>query len=309
MSATEVSGMSPGEKAAVQDFWGALYESAYIGDAELAREELLVALDELEDMFRLRSHGAVVEMPIAELHGKRVLEIGPGAGGHSALFARHGAQMTSVDITFARARATARKFELLGDLASGCGALQGDAERMPFADASFDIVYSNGVLHHTPDTDRAVREVYRVLKPGGRIAIMLYCKDSWHYWINMFLCVGILQGQAFRSRSWLGPATEWAGRHQQTVFNPVTRCYTRAGMRELFRDFSGVTLRKDEFYFYLIPKFGRLWRRWQIRRYGVHPGGRLVYGEPWPKISPLERWLGPRIGWVWYVSGTRPCSR
>ncbi|MBF0128924.1 MAG: class I SAM-dependent methyltransferase [Alphaproteobacteria bacterium] len=290
----------------IRAFWKSLYDSLYEDvDASLTRESLLKSLDDLEDMFRLRRHMAVVEMPLAGLKGRRVLEIGPGAGGHSALFAKHGALMTSLDITFDRARATNAKFRLMEGLAAGCQAVQGDSETLPFADDTFDIVYSNGVLHHTTDTAAAVDEVRRVLKPGGRAVIMLYCKDSWHYWINMLLCVGVLQGRAFRDGHWLGKATEWGGRNRQTVRNPITRCYSRSGILDLFRRFQGVTLRKGEFYWYLVPKIGRLYRRYQIRRYGTHPGGVLVYGEPWPMQSPLETRLGEIMGWAWFISATK----
>ena len=226
-------------KADIQQFWGALYKSLYTEvDSGLTQPDLLAAIDDLEDMFRLRDHGAVVEMPIAELTGKQVLEIGCGAGGHSVLFARKGAIMTSVDVTPQRAAATQAKYDLLaGMIDPGCKAMQGDAEALPFPDASFDIVYSNGVLHHTHDTERAIAEVYRVLKPGGQAVIMLYCKDSWHYWINMVLCVGLVQGKLFRSKNWLGHATEWGGRDQQCVDNPVTRCYSAGEMRGLFSAF------------------------------------------------------------------------
>lgn len=296
-----------GSKGDIQAFWKSLYHSLYDDmESGLTRDALLKGLDALEDMFRFRRHMAVEEMPLAALNGKRVLEIGPGAGGHSALFAKHGAVMTSLDITFDRARSVERKFRLMGELADGCTGLQGDAESLPFADGTFDIVYSNGVLHHTADTQKAVDEVLRVLKPGGQAVIMLYCKSSWHYWFNMLFCVGLLQGQAFRSRNWLGHATEWGGRNRQTVANPYTRCYTRGGLASLFARFAGLKMRKHEFYFYLIPKLGRLYRAWQVKRYGTHPGGILVYGEPWPVWSPLEAWLGPRIGWVWYISGFKP---
>lgn len=292
----------------IQAFWKAVYEQAYAGvDSGLTPERLHAALDDLEDMFRLRRHLAVTEMPIADLDGREVLEIGPGAGGHSALFARAGARMTSLDITLARARATRDKFRLLGERAQGCAALQGDAETLPFADGTFDIVYSNGVLHHTLDTERAVDEVYRVLKPGGLAVIMLYCKSSWHYWINLFLCEGVLMGNAFRHRNWLGRVTEWPGRRgSEAEINPVTRAYSRRGMEELFHRFEDLSLRKHEFYFYLIPKLGRLYRRWQIGHYGTHPGGLLVYGEPWPIWSPLEAWLGPRMGFTWNLRARKP---
>ena len=293
------------DKQDIQAFWGALYDSLYSeSDKDLTREELLEGLDALEDMFRLRGHMAVVEMPLSDLAGKRVLEIGPGAGGHSALFARHGAIVTAVDITEARARATAKKFEILG--VEACEAMQGDAEALPFEDNAFDIVYSNGVLHHTNDTEKAVAEVFRVLKPGGRAVILLYCKSSWHYWINMWLCVGVLKGKLLRGKNWLGRATEWGGKDAQSLENPVTRCYTAGGMRRLFKTFSNVTLRKGEFYFYLTPKLGRLYRRWQIKRYGTHPGGYLVYGEPWPIQSALERRLGKVMGFAWFLSATKP---
>jgi len=278
-----------------------MYQSV---DADLDRESLFQAIDDLEDMFRYRGHGAVVEMPLSDISGKQVLEVGSGAGGHSALFARHGAKVTSVDLTLDRVKSTRLKFTLMGDAANECLALQGDAENLAFADASFDIVYSNGVLHHTLDTQRAIDEVLRVLKPGGRAVVMLYCKSSWHYWINMFLPVGILQGKFFR-KNWLGRATEWGGENTQTVDNPITRCYLKNEMHQMFRAFQDIQLRKADFYFYLIPKLGRIYRRHQIRKYGTHPGGLLVYGEAWPIQAPLELKLGKIMGFSWWISGTK----
>jgi len=294
-------------KQDVQNFWGSLYSSLYQDiDKDLTRDRILELLEQLEDMFRLRGHLAVIEMPLAELSGKRVLEIGPGAGGHSALFASYGAIMTSVDITYDRARATQAKFDLMDDRAAGCQALQSDGEHLPFKDGVFDIVYSNGVLHHTPDTGKAIEEVLRVLKPGGDAVIMLYCKNSWHYWINMVFFVGILKGKLLSGRNWLGRATEWGGKDKQTIENPITRCYTATGIGQLFKGFEDLTLRKGDFFFYLIPKLGRLYRRWQIKHYGTHPGGYLVYGEPWPIQSPLELWLGKIMGFSWFIHARKP---
>jgi len=297
----------PVRKQDVQKFWKSLYSSLYDDvDATLTREQLMQGIDDLEDMFRFRGHMSTVEIALDGLKGLRVLEIGPGAGGHSALLAKYGAVMSSVDITYDRARATNAKFRMMGNTAEGCQGLQSDGENLPFADNTFDIVYSNGVLHHSPDTQAAINEVFRVLKPGGQAVIMLYCKSSWHYWINMVLCVGVLQGKLLSGDNWLGRATEWGGKNKQTVENPITRCYTAAEMRRMFGQFEAITLRKTDFYFYLIPKLGRIYRRWQIKRYGTHPGGILVYGEPWPVQSPLELWLGKRIGFSWFLSARKP---
>ena len=58
---------------------------------------------------------------------------------------------------------------------------EADAEALPFSDASFDMVYSNGVLHHVPDIAKAIREVFRVLKPGGIVYLLLYHRNSIFY--------------------------------------------------------------------------------------------------------------------------------
>ena len=121
----------------------------------------------------------------------------------------------------------------------------------------------------------------------------------------MFLCVGVLKGRAFGDPNWLGKATEWGGNNVQTVENPITRCYTKAEINNVFHRFIDIKFRKGEFYFYLIPKLGRIYRRYQIWRYGTHPGGVLVYGQPWPMQSKLEQFLGRIMGFAWYISARK----
>ena len=114
--------------------------------------------------------------------GLRVLEIGCGCGSEAERFARAGAHYTAVDLTNAAVSVTRTRFQLTN--VQGCF-VQGDAENLPFADGSFDLVYSHGVLHHTPDTPRTIREIYRVLSAGGRAVVMLYYRDSFNYQVNL----------------------------------------------------------------------------------------------------------------------------
>ena len=69
-----------------------------------------------------------------------------------------------------------------------------DAETLPFDDDTFDLVYSNGVLHHTPNTAQAVAEMLRVLKPGGRAIVMVYAENSLQYWRNLVWHYGMKSG-------------------------------------------------------------------------------------------------------------------
>jgi ubiquinone/menaquinone biosynthesis C-methylase UbiE len=121
-------------------------------------------------------------VPFAEARGRKVLEIGIGNGADGAMFALNGAIYTGADLTTAALEATRRHFEVLG-LAGEFK--QENAEKLSFADESFDWVYSHGVLHHTPNTAVALSEVWRVLKPGGRAIVMLYHKHSFNYWVRI----------------------------------------------------------------------------------------------------------------------------
>jgi ubiquinone/menaquinone biosynthesis C-methylase UbiE len=144
--------------------------------------------DEADFYEKFREHRYRTEWHIPELvpfvssGGKEVLEIGTGNGADGAMFALNGARYTGVDLTQAALQATRRHFAVLGLT----GAFQQEnAERLTFPDASFDIVYSHGVLHHTPDTRKAINEVWRVLRPDGHAIVMLYHKRSFNYFVRI----------------------------------------------------------------------------------------------------------------------------
>jgi len=241
----------------------------------------------------------------SETKGLRVLEIGCGLGTDGAQFAKAGADYTGVDLTDAAVKFAQRRFELF----QLPGAFRtADAEKLDFADDSFDVVYSHGVLHHTPDTAGAIREVYRVLKPGGRAVVMLYHRDSYNYRVN----ISILRRAGVRLLRWDGGLTlvhwltgepqealkeharrlkqehsylssdEFLSQNTDGAGNPLARVYSRTQARELFRDFSTV----------------------EVRTYFLNKRWLPIIGPMLPRS--LESWLATRWGWHLWVYAQKP---
>ena len=183
-----------------------------------------------------------------------VLEIGVGLGTDFTRFARAGARLSGIDLTEASVDLVRKRLALEGLEAD---VRVGDAESLPFADGSFDLVYSWGVLHHTPDTERALAEVKRVLRRSGEARIMLYSRRSWvafGLWARYALAVG---------KPWR-TLTDVVADHMES---PGTKAYTSAELRKLFSGFSSVGLRPF-----------------------VTPYDRRVAG-------PVAKLAGPRFGW------------
>lgn len=297
------SGSGSETKQNIQSWWGDLYQQLYAdNDAKLTTQEYARQLDLLEDFFKKSDHLAVNEMPIKSLRGKKVLEIGSGSGAHSALFKKNGADIVSVDITPERAMATALKLSIVTE---GCGrAYQADAEELPFRDEVFDIVYSNGVLHHSEDTNACISEVYRVLKPGGIAVLMLYSRHSANVWFNIFPR-GIISRYIFRfpQAEWMGLVTEGKPSHG-TIKNPITRVYSAREIRSLLRDFEMEGMRKvgwewDQFAIPRLTQFRRVVMK--ILGFSMHDGGIPVAGQPRMPPCLLERWISRYVGFAWDI--------
>ena len=131
-------------------------------------------------------------IPYADLANFDVLEIGVGQGTHAQLIAPHCRSFTGIDLTVAATTATAKRFAVFG-LAGNI--LQMDAEAMGFDDASFDYIWSWGVIHHSADTRRVLVEMNRVLRPGGRATVMVYHRNWWNFYVVAGLLKGIVQRQ------------------------------------------------------------------------------------------------------------------
>jgi ubiquinone/menaquinone biosynthesis C-methylase UbiE len=133
--------------------------------------------------------------------GLRVLDVGCGQGVDVYRYALAGAEATGVDLTPRHVELARAHLAAMGVEAE---VVQGDAEALPFPDETFDRVSSNGVLHHTPDMPAALREIRRVLVPGGEARIIVYNRNSFHYWLTQVLYQGVLRGGLVTERSMAG---------------------------------------------------------------------------------------------------------
>lgn len=124
-----------------------------------------------------------IEAEASRLEGAHLLEIGCGMGFDSVEFLRRGVRVTATDLTPSAVDMTRRHFEVEG--LSAEEVREANVLQLPFADESFDAVWANGVLHHTGDIPRAIAEILRVLRPGGRAIIShFYRKPSWMYAVS-----------------------------------------------------------------------------------------------------------------------------
>jgi SAM-dependent methyltransferase len=263
-------------KERVRAFWQAHPCGTKFSDAEIGTPEFFE---------RIEAHRYEKEWHIptaadfASTRGLRVLEIGCGMGTDGAQFAKAGANYAGIDLTDAAVELARKRFQVSG--------LKGefriaDAERLDFPDASFDLVYSHGVLHHTPDIEAAVREIHRVLKPGGRAIVMLYHRGSYNYRVGIRVLrragAGLLKSESgiklinfltgepidsLREHAQLAKngnssADDFLSQSTDGAGNPLARVYSRREAERIFRNFSKVELRAYFLNKRFIPLIGNL---------------------------------------------------
>jgi 2-polyprenyl-3-methyl-5-hydroxy-6-metoxy-1,4-benzoquinol methylase len=209
--------------------------------------------------------------------GKKVLEIGCGIGTDTINFARHGAHVTAVDLTeksLELARQRARVFGLEDRIQF----FQANAEELssyvPLD--TYDLVYSFGVIHHTPHPERVLEQVRKYMRPGSTLKIMVYNLWSWKVgWI--LLVYG--KGQFWKLGELIAKYSE-----AQTGC-PVTYSYSRTEGRKLLEDrgFRVTNVTVDHIFPYSIPEY---------KRYSY----KMMWYFRWlPK--PVFRWLERAFGW------------
>jgi 2-polyprenyl-3-methyl-5-hydroxy-6-metoxy-1,4-benzoquinol methylase len=214
--------------------------------------------------------------------GRRVLEIGCGIGTATISFLREGAQVTAVDLSAVSLSLARRRAELYG-FSDRVKFLEADAERLreSVAPEPYDLIYSFGVLHHTPHPDRALDQLRSFVQPGTVVKLMMYHTMSWKV-----LWAVLRYG---RGRFW-----DWQriiAEHSEAQSGcPVTHTYTKRQLRKMLeeRDF-WVT---DMFVEHIFP--------YRVEDYVQYRYRKVWYFRCMPQ--PLFRWLERRFGWHLCVS-------
>jgi ubiquinone/menaquinone biosynthesis C-methylase UbiE len=197
LSPTTTSTAKQELKQAVHDYWNAQSCGTDVVKATKFSFEYFEAVEDFRYVTEPQIHSFA---QFSRFHGKKVLEIGVGAGTDFLQWVRSGAQAYGVDLTEEGVEHAKRRLELYGLEAKEVRVA--DAENLPFPEESFDLVYSWGVIHHSPNTEKALEEIIRVLRVGGRMKIMIYNRHSLHTFYR-WIRYALLRGKPFRSFAWV----------------------------------------------------------------------------------------------------------
>ncbi len=173
-----------------------------------------------------------------DVDGKRVLEVGGGLGTDLAQFAERGAQITDLDLSTGHLNLAKTNFMHRGLTGTFC---HGDAENMPLQNDYYDLVYSIGVVHHSPNTQQIINEMWRVLKPGGKALIIVYAENSLHYWQQLFKEQWWLKDNTHRSiADVLSDTVEITDNDAR----PLVKAYSGKRFKKMFEKFDHIKMHK-----------------------------------------------------------------
>jgi ubiquinone/menaquinone biosynthesis C-methylase UbiE len=207
-------------KEKVKEYW----EKGACGSAYASSEKFSQPYYEEIEEARYRLEPEIFSFAqFSRAYGKNVLEVGVGAGTDFLQWARSGARISGIDLTEEAITNTRNRLKIYGFEAEYLQVA--DCESLPFNDGEFDVVYSWGVIHHTPDMTRALSEIVRVCKPGGICKIMIYHRHSivgYYHWFTR----AFLKGKPHKSIDWC------IANHMESV---GTQCYSRKQVHQILQ--------------------------------------------------------------------------
>ncbi len=184
-------------KQTVRNYWE---EKACGIDVATAEEFSKEYFEQIEEFRYSREEDIFAFAQFSRFNGKKVLEVGVGVGTDFLQWVRAGAEAYALDLTEKGIEHVMKRLSTYGLKAKELRVA--DAEHIPYSDNYFDLVYSWGVIHHTPNMEKALSEIIRVTRPGGTCKLMIYNRHSFHCF-NLWIKYALLKGRPFRSLSWL----------------------------------------------------------------------------------------------------------
>jgi 2-polyprenyl-3-methyl-5-hydroxy-6-metoxy-1,4-benzoquinol methylase len=206
---------------------------------------------------------------------KDVLEIGCGIGTDSVNFVRKGANLTIVELSEESMAITRTRLQLEGLRADLINGNAEELDQLLPPGKKFDLIYSFGVIHHTPHPERVVKSITQLLKPDGEARIMVYARHSWKV-------LWIYARYAWREPwNWRTLVSKYS---EAQIGSPVSYVYSEREARNLFRDLEIVSISKDHIFPYRIRDYIQYryvkswyfrflpnsWFHWLERRLGWH---------------------------------------
>ena len=281
----------------VENYW----QINLAGEAEVAylaanRKEFF---DERDRQTRLLYPNLDENYGFAQAAGKLTLEVGCGMGYNSQRLAQSGARLVVLDLAQRAVLTTRERFALRG---LSAWFLVADVENLPFVGGGLDMVFASGVIHHSPSTQLAAREIIRVLRVQGKATVMVYHRNSIWFWWNIVIVLGTLmlflhntpsgwlerilrarprwrdlvmpRGQRLSISDVIRSGTDFGG-----LRNPISRVYTRRQARALLSGLSGIEFVTEFNRFRALEEPVPLWVRsvrWMMAVVDRHWGWFLV---------------------------------
>jgi ubiquinone/menaquinone biosynthesis C-methylase UbiE len=207
--------------------------------------------------------------------GKKILEIGCGLGTETINFARAGAQVTAVDMSDESLEIAKKRAKVFG-LDKRITFYQGNAEKLDeiIPTQKFDMVWSFGVVHHTPNPENVIKCIKEFMSPSTELRMMVYNKWSWKvFWILV---------KYGKGRFW--DIDKYVAQNSEAQFgSPVTYTYSKQSVKKLLEGFNIEEIKIEHIFPYKIPEYKK------------HKYVFVWYFRCLP--TWLFKWLEKRLGW------------